>query len=142
MDRVIVESPFKTSRIRLPDGEEITIDEDTNVKYALACCRWASDRGLAPFASHLFYTQFLDDTDEGERERGIKSGFTWAQVAGQRIFFVDRGFTSGMVWGYKNAEELNQSIKVIKLGGKWDLGWIEGSTPTWDAVDARLAQSL
>jgi hypothetical protein len=142
MDRVIVESPFKTSRIQMPDGEKITIDEDTNVKYALACCRWASDRGLAPFASHLFYTQFLDDTDEAERECGIQSGFAWGKVAQKRIFFVDRGFTSGMVYGYKNAEDLKQTIQVIKLGGKWDLGWVKADNPTWNDVDARLAQSL
>ena len=142
MDRVIVETPFKTSRIRLPDGGKVTIDEDTNIKYALTCARWCSDRGLAPFASHLFYTQYLDDTNPQDRKLGIESGFAWAQVAGRRLFFVDRGFSSGMVWGYKNAEELNQMTQVIKLGGKWDLGWIEGSTPTWDAVDARLAQSI
>jgi hypothetical protein len=141
MDRVIIESPFKTSQIQLPDGESITIDEATNIKYALACARWCSAKGLASFASHLFYTQFLDDTDPAERELGIKSGFAWAEVANERLFFVDRGFSSGMVWGIKNADDLNQTARIIKLGGKWDLGWIEGDKPTWNAVEARLAQT-
>jgi hypothetical protein len=137
--RVIVESPFKTSEIRLLDGSFVTIKEADNIEYARACCRWCSDRGMTPFASHLFYTQFLDDTVKDERERGIKHGFEWSKVTRQTLFFVDRGFSSGMEWGYKNAEELDQTMKVVKLGGKWDLGWIEGE-PTWDAVDARLAE--
>jgi hypothetical protein len=47
-----------------------------------------------------------------------------------------------MVYGYKNAEDLKQYIQVIKLGGKWDLGWVVGLNPHWNDIDARLAQTL
>jgi len=142
MRPAIVESPFKTAEIVLANGETATIEEAKNIEYAKACCLWALDQCYSPYASHLFFTQFLDDSIPEQRKLGIQAGITWGSAADVRIFFVDRGFTEGMVYGYKASKTLPQRIKVIKLGGDWDLGWIEGSTPTWDAVDARLAQSI
>jgi hypothetical protein len=52
------------------DGWEIV----ENVKRARAMCQWAMEHGFAPFASHLIYTQFLDDSIKHEREMGIEIG--------------------------------------------------------------------
>lgn len=51
-------------------------DEAKNVEFALGCCRQLARAGATVFAPHLFYTRFLDDTDPGERDAGIKSGLT------------------------------------------------------------------
>lgn len=121
--RVIIESPFKTSTIRLADGSEFLAEENQNIEYARACCRWAADRKMAPFASHLFYTQFLDDAIPEERDQGIKAGFNWGEVAFWRFFFLDRGFSRGMRSGLEAALKLRQPIDFVLLGGKWDIGW-------------------
>ena len=135
--RAIVESPFKTGQIRLADGNVVTVKEEDNLEYARACCRWCVDRGMAPFASHLMYPQFMDDGIHYERHRGIMMGFKWGKVAGQRFFFVDRGFSDGMIQGLEEADRIQQSTKIIKIGGDWDLGWVHGE-PTWADVNERI----
>ena len=137
MRPVIVESPFKTTEIVFANGEKFTIEESKNVEYAKACCRWVLDQGKSPYASHLLYTQMLDDSVPEQRQLGIEAGLAWGPWAKERFFFVDRGFTSGMIFGYNAAEELNQAATLIKLGGDWDLGWIAGE-PKWSEVQDRL----
>lgn len=48
----------------------------------------ALDRGEAPYASHLLYTQMLDDTIPAERELGIKAGFAWGDGV-RRVYYSD-----------------------------------------------------
>ena len=138
MQPAIVESPFKTVTIELADGTTVTIDEAKNVEYAKACCLWALDQCYSPYASHLFFTQFLDDSIPEQRKLGIAAGITWGHLADVRLVVVDRGFTEGMIYGYEATHRgKSQPVKVIKLGGDWDLGWITGP-PLWSDVLGRL----
>ena len=137
MRAAIVESPFKTTDIELANGETVTIEEGKNVEYAKACCLWALDQCYSPYASHLFFTQFLDDSIPEQRRLGIEAGMTWGRFNSDRLFFVDRGFTEGMVYGFRESKKQGQRSKVIKLGGDWDLGWIAGK-PLWRDVLLRL----
>lgn len=88
MRRVIIESPFhgKTQ-------EELA----ANIKYVREACR---DAALlhqeVPFASHLFFTQFLDDTNPEERQLGINMGYDFWEKADKIIFYVDKGMSPGM----------------------------------------------
>jgi hypothetical protein len=63
MKKVLIESPYAG-------------DVERNEKYARACMRDCFERGEAPFASHLLYTQpgVLDDTLHHERALGIDAG--------------------------------------------------------------------
>lgn len=47
-----------------------------NVDYARKACRDAYERGEQPFASHLLYTQFMNDDAPKEREDGIRFGYS------------------------------------------------------------------
>ncbi len=80
---VIIESPFAG-------------DTENNLKYARAAALDCVRRGENPFASHLFYTQFLDDNSPEQRELGIKMGFERWQQADEIIFYVDLGMSPGM----------------------------------------------
>ena len=82
--RVTVESPYAG-------------DVDRNVAYLKRALLDSVNRGEAPLASHLFYTQFLDDAVPFERETGIDCGLTWAEQAQKMCFYVDYGFTTGML---------------------------------------------
>lgn len=126
MPTVIVESPFKTNTLLLSDGKSYVCAEDDNVRYARACLRDCLDRGEAPFASHLLYTQegVLDDADPEERRRGIEAGFEIARTLDRRVFYVDRGFSDGMKWGLLQARELDQPCEIRILGGEWGVGWM------------------
>lgn len=69
-----------------------------NVAYARACLLDSLTRREAPIASHLLYTQVLDDTDPDERARGIAAGLAWRTVPGVLpVFYIDYGWSSGML---------------------------------------------
>lgn len=126
MEFVIVESPFATNTITLANGNLYEVFENENIAYARACLHdCLVNHEEAPYASHLLYTQpgILDDTVPEERKLGIEAGLEISRSAKKRLFYVDRGFSSGMKWGFKFAQEIGQVCEIRQLGGKWDLGW-------------------
>ena len=85
MKLVILESPYAG-------------DVEANVAYARACLLDSLRRGEAPIASHLLYTQVLDDTVPEERALGIAAGLAWRAVPGVLpVFYIDRGWSRGML---------------------------------------------
>lgn len=86
MRRVIIESPYA--------GEV-----EANVAYARAAMRDSLNRGEAPIASHLLYTQpgILRDDAPDERQWGIDAGLAWREVADLAAFYIDRGWSAGML---------------------------------------------
>jgi hypothetical protein len=126
MKFVIVESPFATNTITLADGKSYQATEGWNVKYARACLHdCLVNHGEAPYASHLLYTQegILDDDVPEERKLGITAGLEIGKKADLRVFYLDRGFSSGMQWGLRSALELGQECVVRRLGGIWEVGY-------------------
>jgi hypothetical protein len=83
---VIVESPYAG-------------DIDRNVAYARAAVRDSVLRGEAPMASHILFTQegFLRDEIEEERDLGIAAGIAWRRVCDNAAFYVDLGWSRGML---------------------------------------------
>jgi len=55
-------------------------------------------RGEAPIASHLLYTQpgILDDTDPKQRRLGMDIGVSWGIYSDYVVVYVDLGVTPGM----------------------------------------------
>ena len=130
MRRVVIESPFQA---RTPTAEDmksmqkivLSLDGETlaetanlakwraqqveeNLTYLRACMHdslvnWDE----APYASHGLYTQagVLDDDIPKERELGIFAGFAWRGVADKTVIYVDRGISTGMQFGIKDAKE-------------------------------------
>ena len=86
MRLVIVESPYAG-------------DIEANVEYARACMRDSLNRGEAPIASHLLYTQpgILRDEVPDERQWGIDAGLAWRAVADLAVFYIDRNWSGGMI---------------------------------------------
>lgn len=126
MEFVVVESPFATNTITLANGNEFEVHETENIAYARACmhdCLVNHDE--APYASHLLYTQegVLDDDVPEERKLGIEAGLEIGRLAKRRVFYLDRGFSSGMKWGLRFAQEIGQHCEIRTLAGKWDIGW-------------------
>lgn len=84
MQAIIIESPYA--------GEV-----DRNILYARMAMKDCLQRGEAPLASHLLYTQVLDDSISAERELGIKAGLEWAGGADLAVFYIDYGYSPGML---------------------------------------------
>jgi len=49
-------------------------DIENNVKKAIQHCRFVFLQGHIPYAPHVIFTQFLDDTIESERDVAIEMG--------------------------------------------------------------------
>lgn len=87
MKRVIIESPYH---------DDNTVEMQENMNYARAVCLDAVQRGEVPFASHLFFTLFLDDQDPAQRKLGIEMGYDFWEKANLIVFYMDRGMSPGM----------------------------------------------
>jgi hypothetical protein len=96
---VIIESPYAG-------------DVESNLTYARKCVRDSLLRGEDPLASHLLYTQegILNDSVPEERARGMSAGLRWYAVADKVIFYLDRGFSSGMIEALIAAK--NYSVEI------------------------------
>lgn len=97
---VIVESPY-AGNIQV------------NVAYARAAVRDCLNRGEAPFASHLLYTQpaVLRDEDPLERTKGIGAGLELAKRADATVVYRDLGLSRGMELGIAAAERAGRPVE-------------------------------
>ncbi len=99
---VILESPFA--------GEV-----EKNRAYATQCLRDSLLRGEAPFASHLLYTEALDDTVAWERTLGIDAGLAIGSLAQKTVVYTDRGISSGMKYGIARAQAEGRPVEYRSL---------------------------
>jgi len=102
MRLVILESPY---------AGNIT----ANLAYARAAMLDSLRRGEAPFASHLLYTQLLDDSNPTERTLGIKAGQAWLLRAEAVAVYQDLGISPGMKIGIQLAELLCRKIDYRRI---------------------------
>lgn len=103
MTRVILESPYAG-----PTPEVIASHEE----YARRAVKDSLQRGEAPLASHLLYTQpgILDDTVPEERRLGIDAGHAWLSLADGMVVYADLGISSGMHIGIERAKTLGVQV--------------------------------
>ncbi len=86
MKRVYIESPYAGV------GNDLLI----NIEYARLCFLDSMKRGESPYASHLLFTQMLEDDDPEQRKLGIACGSAWREAAELTAFYVDLGMSPGM----------------------------------------------
>jgi hypothetical protein len=108
MKLVLVESPFASP------------DPATRIEYlafARACLRDCLERGEAPFASHLLYTQpgVLDDDSPTERALGIEAGLAWGNKAELTVVYKNFGISPGMAKGIERAKKDGRPIEYRTL---------------------------
>jgi len=102
MDLVQVESPFAGNT-------------EENRQYALKAMRDCFDRDEAPFASHILYTEVLNDELFDERELGIRAGLCWGEASERTVVYVDLGITRGMVQGIEAAHATGRPVVFRSL---------------------------
>jgi hypothetical protein len=105
--RVAIESPCNAPT---HDGIE------DNLRYARRCMLDSLRRGEAPYASHLLYTQVLDDLDADERRQGMRAGATWTEHAEIVAVYADRGVSSGMQASIDAANARGQRVEMRLIG--------------------------
>lgn len=120
---VIIESPYSGKIER-------------NMDYARQCMKDSLKRGEMPFASHLLYTQVLDDTNPEERAQGIASGLAWGAKAEATIVYHDYGITPGMYEGIRRAAEERRPVLYRHLLTETTPEWL-----AWNEERRKLAES-
>lgn len=115
MPNVILESPFKGNTPKV---------QDRNIFYARLCMKDCLDRGEAPFASHLLYTQphILDDDIIEDRAKGISAGLSWGKYADYILVYTDLGISGGMQSSIEIYKTLLMPIKYRVLKN-WEELW-------------------
>jgi len=97
--RVLILSPFKG-------------DIAANVEYAWRCVIDSMQRGEAPWASHLFYTQIMNDSNPAQRSLGFQCEEAWLRAADLVAVYTDRGMSSGMI---KTINMIGESYPWVPL---------------------------
>lgn len=103
-----------------PDAERAYIcsryagDVEHNIRVALVLCRMAVEADLAPFAPHLLFTQFLDDTDPAQREIGISLGLRFMEVCDVVWVYLGEGVSDGMRREIEHARRLGKPIVLLR----------------------------
>ena len=100
MKRVIIESPYAG-------------DIGRNKKYLALCVADCLKRNESPYASHAFFTQFLDDLMPDERELGIIAGLAWAEAADYIVVYTDLGISSGMHLGIADHKANRRIVRML-----------------------------
>lgn len=105
--RVIVESPYAGAT---------AADVADNVAYARRAILDSLRRGEAPLASHLLYTQVLDNSIPEDRRLGIAAGLAWTAAADLVAVYIDCGVSSGMEAGIEAARRAGVRVEERRIG--------------------------
>lgn len=104
--KVFICSPFQPR-----DGtlEERLEDLYRNQEMARFACRYAVSRGDMPLAPHLYFPQFLSDSDADEREAGIQFGLELLTECDE-LWVIGQRVSEGMRREIRTAQELGLPI--------------------------------
>lgn len=84
---VVIESPYASTDC---------FSTDQHLQYLRLAVQDSLSRGEAPFASHGFYTQYLNDNIFPERLAGILAGLDWGKHADLIALYCDMGVSDNM----------------------------------------------
>lgn len=133
MRLIVIESPYAG-------------DVEANLEYLDRCIRDCLKRDETPYASHKMLTTALDDDDPEQRKLGIAAGLAvaenynnlWDEV--ERIyptpvaFYVDKGWSNGMLAARDHYESVGVQFEVRKLDGQGRANSMECSDCELDEV--------
>ncbi len=105
---VVIESPYA------PTSQ---IERTRNDEYAHAALLDSIDRGEAPFAGHLLYTQVLDDFNPEQRALGIALHVEFLCRADLIAVYHDLDISPGMTHAIDIAKKLAKPIQYRLIRG-------------------------
>lgn len=81
-------------------------DIENNIEMAKLYCTYiVREFGYIPLAPHIYFTQFLDDNIDSEREFGIRAGLSLLPTCDE-LWYFGRNITKGMT------EEIDLAMKL------------------------------
>ena len=107
--RIYVCSPY---RPRMEPPELAKRELADNIDRAKTACRLVAELGAIPICSHLFCTQFLDDSIASEREQGRRIGLEMLKDADELWCFSEY-ISEGMMAEIQEASRLGLPIRMF-----------------------------
>lgn len=107
--RIYVCSPY---RPRMESAEQAKRELADNIDRAKTACRLVADLGAVPICSHLFCTQFLDDSIASEREQGRRIGLEILKDADELWCFSEY-ISEGMMAELQEASRLGLPVRMF-----------------------------
>lgn len=87
-------------------------DIEGNVKRAQKFCRFALEKGNIPLAPHLMFPQFMDDTNEEERELAMFMDIILMGKC-QEVWVLGHTISKGMRIEIERAEKRRQKVRYF-----------------------------
>ena len=88
-----------------------------NTENARRYCRFAVDQGALPIAPHLFFPQFMDDSDSKERDLALFMSYVLLTKCAE-IWVFGSSLTQGMTQEIQKAENRGMTIRRFKSNCK------------------------
>ena len=107
--RIYVCSPY---RPRMEPPELAKRELADNIDRAKTACRLVAELGAVPICSHLFCTQFLDDSIVSEREQGRRIGLEMLKDADELWCFSEY-ISEGMMAEIQEASRLGLPVRMF-----------------------------
>ena len=107
--RIYVCSPY---RPKMEPPELAKRELADNIDRAKTACRLVAELGAIPICSHLFCTQFLDDSIVSEREQGRRIGLEMLKDADELWCFSEY-ISEGMMAEIQEASRLGLPIRMF-----------------------------
>ena len=107
MKKVFICSPFRATGETQEDYER---EISANIRKAINACRYAIREGCIPYAPHLYFTLFMEDSDDVEREMGMLLGLSWLAQCDE-LWVIGRTVSDGMMKEIEQAEKWG--IKIV-----------------------------
>lgn len=108
-EKVFICSPFKPKGKTAEERREYG---QYNLWLTKTACKYAVSHNYMPMAPHLFFPQFLSDTDVDEREMGIQMGIEWLKEC-DAVWVIGGCISEGMKREIAYADE--HGIPVIQF---------------------------
>lgn len=92
-----------------PYAGDMFVNTENTKKY----CRYVMEQGYVPFAPHIMFTSFLDDTDPVQRTQGCTLGLDMLERVDEMWVFGER-ISPGMKNEILFSEKFNIPVKYIR----------------------------
>jgi len=83
-----------------------------NVARAVRYCRFVKEQGYSPLCPHIYFTQFLDDSNTADRKLGLALGLEWLRACTE-VWVFGEDISSGMFAEIDEAAKLKTPIRYF-----------------------------
>ena len=82
-----------------------------NMMMATEYCKFAAEQGCIPYAPHVYFPSFMDDTDPEQRALGLSEGQLWLRMCSE-LWIFGNVISSGMRGEIETAIRIGVPIRL------------------------------